>query len=151
MLWRSVWGFSPSTCAVHCLLIHTRRISGFLVIPFFSSSVPFIFAFNLPVWILNGLVFPVLLFPFFSSFPEGEGRGLHHPQWFTAVPALPSGFLSAETAPDAESDFSPQGQRRTGLHRYTYKTYTQLHTKAITVILALLPFLITGELWALKF
>lgn len=50
----------------------------------------------------------------------GEGHGRHHPQWFTAVPVLPSGLQSADTAPDAESDSTPQGQRRAGLHRYTH-------------------------------
>ncbi|KAM7370631.1 hypothetical protein PAMP_010160 [Pampus punctatissimus] len=47
---------------------------------------------------------------------SSEGHGRHHPQWFTAVPVLPPGLQSADTAPDAESDSSSQGQRRASLH-----------------------------------
>lgn len=65
--------------------------------------------------------------PPFLLFLVGEGHGRHHPQWFTAVPVLPSGLQSADTAPDAESDSPPQGQRRAGLHRCT-QTHTHVHT-----------------------
>lgn len=51
----------------------------------------------LSVLILKGLFF--FSFPFsspccpaFLLLTIGEGHGMHHPQWFTAVPVLPSGL-----------------------------------------------------------
>lgn len=84
---------------------------------------------------LSVLIFKDLFFPpsFSPSCPAflllivGEGHGMHHPQWFTAVPVLPSGLQSADTAPDAESDFPPQGPRGAGLYRYTHTHFRARH------------------------